>query len=426
MCFKNGDVRSGSADILVCGFAGHSCPAFRLLGSGNWKVATTRRLESLRYAINVNALIACLLLAGGLAVKAQDSLPVATNLWSVRLAKLDNSGSAPALAPDGTLYAGTFDGTLAAVSSTGELKWRFKTGCEIQSSPAIGDDGTLYVGSRDWHLYALTPAGKLKWKFATDGWVDSSPAIAADGTIYFGSWDKTFYSLNPDGSLKWKFKTDGIVDSSPAIAADGTIYFGSHDRKLYALKPDGTVRWKFETGGEIVSSPAIGEGGVIYFSSLDGNLYALNPDGTERWHLHTGSWTRSSPVIDANGDVGIGQTHALHVYSNEGKELWASGSPVALDISAATAGNRFYGFLAWFKLVAMTAPDQRLWQADLQGNNLTASPTLGPDGIVYVCAGKMLYAIRPPGERLSPTNSPWPMFRGNARHTGRVAGGEGK
>ncbi len=48
---------SCSADILVCGFAGHSCPVFHPYESGDWKVARTRRLESLRYIITVYALM---------------------------------------------------------------------------------------------------------------------------------------------------------------------------------------------------------------------------------------------------------------------------------------------------------------------------------------------------------------------------------
>ena len=38
------------------------------------------------------------------------------------------------------------------------------------SSPAIGADGTIYVGSYDDNLYALTDngtSGSLKWKYAT-------------------------------------------------------------------------------------------------------------------------------------------------------------------------------------------------------------------------------------------------------------------
>jgi hypothetical protein len=41
--------RPCSADILVCGFWGLSCPVFLFLETGDWKVARTRRLESLRY-----------------------------------------------------------------------------------------------------------------------------------------------------------------------------------------------------------------------------------------------------------------------------------------------------------------------------------------------------------------------------------------
>ena len=43
---------SCSADILVCGFQGLSSPVLEL-GTGDWKVARTRRLESLRYLANV-------------------------------------------------------------------------------------------------------------------------------------------------------------------------------------------------------------------------------------------------------------------------------------------------------------------------------------------------------------------------------------
>jgi hypothetical protein len=34
------------------------------------------------------------------------------------------------------------------------VKWRFKTGGEVESSPAVAD-GVVYFGSRDGHLYAL-------------------------------------------------------------------------------------------------------------------------------------------------------------------------------------------------------------------------------------------------------------------------------
>src|SRR5262245_27854355 len=67
-----------------------------------------------------------------------------------------------------------------APPSAGILKWSFRTEGEIWSSPAIGLDGTVYVGSLDHHLYAITPAGKLKWSFETLAYIYSSPAVAGD------------------------------------------------------------------------------------------------------------------------------------------------------------------------------------------------------------------------------------------------------
>ena len=57
-------------------------------------------------------------------------------------------------------------------------------------SAAIGADGTIYVGSWDGKLYAISPYGTLKWSYTTGGSVRSAPALGADGTVYVGSEDK--------------------------------------------------------------------------------------------------------------------------------------------------------------------------------------------------------------------------------------------
>ncbi|MDP6036600.1 MAG: PQQ-binding-like beta-propeller repeat protein, partial [Verrucomicrobiota bacterium] len=53
------------------------------------------------------------------------------------------------------------------------------------------------------------------------------------------------------------------------------------------------------------------------------------------------------------------------------------------------------------------------------GNGVYSSPTIGPDGTVYVgSSDKKLYAIKTDSKGLA--KSPWPMRGQNARHTGRV------
>jgi outer membrane protein assembly factor BamB len=344
----------------------------------------------------------------------------ATRLWAFPfVAGFDNETfSTPAVAPDGTIYAGSFDGKLYAITPEGKEQWRFQAGREIKSSPAIADDGTIYFGARDHKFYALTPAGKLKWKFTTGAWLDSSPAIATDGTIYFGSWDKNFYALNPDGSLKWKFPVAGIVDSSPAIAADGTIYFGAHDKNFYALDAGGKPRWTFLTGAEITSSPAIGDDGSIYFSSTDGNLYRLKADGTEQWRYHTGSGGNGSPVLAENGNIVIAAQYKTLIISPAGALVWSLDSPYWIDETPAVALGTVCFNDSWQQLSARQPAGGELWVAHLT-NNPTSSPVISSQGQIYFCCEKYVQALQPP-VTLAPAKSSWPMFRADARHTGRV------
>ena len=343
-----------------------------------------------------------------------------TNLWAFRLPDRGTESS-PALAAAGTIYQGTFHGWLVAITPEGKLKWKFKAGREIKSSPAVGADGGVYFGARDWNLYALTPGGKLQWKFATGAWVDASPAIAADGTIYFGSWDGNFYALTPDGKLKWKFATSNSIVSSPAIAADGTIYFGSHDKIFYALTPDGKLKWKFTTGAGITSSPAIGADGAVYFSSTDGNFYAVNPDGSERWRLHTGGYTAASPVLDEAGNIYLGVNRERYSATPAGAVRWHFAGESLVD-SAATmlADGRLFTSAPWSQSGLLATDGNFLWLFPAgYGFHGAANVTL--QGVVYLSEDAWIYALHPQRHPVPLAKSPWPMWRANPQHTGRVA-----
>jgi len=341
-----------------------------------------------------------------------------TEAWHVRLGS-GQSLSSPAIAPDGTIYQGTFDGRMLALSPGGKMLWAYRTKLEIKSSPAVGDDGTIYFGTRDRKLYALTSAGKLKWEFSTGAWIDSSPAIASDGTICFGSWDKNFYALTPEGTLKWKFATSNLITASPAIASDGTIYFGSHDRFFYALAPDGTLKWKFLTGAEIDVSPSIAADGTVYFGSTDGNLYALRPDGTELWRLRTGSYTASSPVLDAEGNLYLGASRDYISAGRDGKLRWKHQTEVPIDMAELMADQgRIYLFVPWLHLGISDHAGNFDWGFQLDFNVSTA-PNISRTGTVYACDGACLYALEPSKAALL-EKSPWPMWRANPQHTGRV------
>ncbi|MCX8092395.1 MAG: PQQ-binding-like beta-propeller repeat protein [Verrucomicrobiae bacterium] len=348
----------------------------------------------------------------------------ATNLW--KAPGMWGTRSSPALGTDGTIYIGTWSGRLLALNPDGSKRWAFRTGLEMASSPAVGTDETVYIGCRDRRFYAVDRRGKLKWFFPTGGWVDASAALATDGTIYFGSWDKQFYALNPDGSKRWVFSTGGPIVSSAAIGADGTIYFGSHDRNFYALNPDGSLRWRFATGGAILSSPAIGADGAIYFSSVDGKLHALNPDGSARWHLHTGGVTGSSPVLGADGTIFISVNTNHCAVNADGtfkwvRRFWHPGPGAYGDTAAAVLANGhviFTGGDGYVMTVLHGTGDRDwVWNFWLYAPS-HSSVVVSPEGTVYAaCTGAYLYALQ---NNVPLANTPWPMFRADPQHTGRV------
>eukprot|EP01047_Picozoa_sp_COSAG01_P086292 COSAG01_NODE_19337_length_1016_cov_1.708833_1_plen_315_part_10 len=223
---------------------------------------------------------------------------------------------------DGKVYIGS-SGLFYAFTTTGQLKWTFDgsyvgntsrnpRGPGFQSSAVVGPDGTVYIGSDDGHLYAVTPMGHLKWKFATQGGISSTPALDKDGTVYVGSSDKGLYAVTSKGTLKWRFPMgDGSIFSSPALDPRyDAVYIGSDDYYLYAVNASsGKQKWKFQTGvmsGTPVrwvrSSPTISASGTVFTGTMAPFVYALDPrNGVEIWNVRTKGPVVSSVVLVPNG-----------------------------------------------------------------------------------------------------------------------------
>jgi len=105
-----------------------------------------------------------------------------------------------------------------------KLKWSFTTQLGyVRFSPAIGADGTIYVGSWDDNLYAISPDGSQKWSFTTGGKVVSSPAIGADGTIYVGSLDDNLYAITEEYDLTINWLLIGGIIAAVVVA--GLVIF---------------------------------------------------------------------------------------------------------------------------------------------------------------------------------------------------------
>jgi len=318
----------------------------------------------------------------------------------------------PAIDSDGTIYVGSMDFYMYAISNDGELKWKYATGADIWSSAAIGLDGTIYFGSKDNYLYALNPDGTQKWKFKTGDGIVSSPCIDQNGTIYFGSTDEYLYSLNPHGLLRWKFYIKGGISSSPAVSPDGTVYVGSHYGTLYAINKMGIIKWKFGVAFDnIHSSPAIGPDGTIYYCSDYYNFYAVNEDGELKWKLELGIQLDSSPAIGIDGTIYIGShygsinnTPTFYVYAinPNGTIMWkyGTGSQIASSATIGSDGTIFIGSSG--HLFALNPNGTLRWKKEISIGE--SSPSICSDGTIYVGSyGRGVYAINK-GPPLPPEN----------------------
>jgi len=359
-------------------------------------------------------------------IKPRDTL----RIWRLRLADSGSTmASSPAIGPDGTIYVGSGDSSLYAVSTDGTVRWKYATGGNVESAPTIAPDGTVYFGSDRNYVCALNPDGTLRWNYTTGSSVRSSPAIATDGTVYVGSTDHRLYAFDPNGTLKWSYLTGSTVSSSPAISADGTIYVGSYDHYLYALNPDSTLRWRYDFGDHInYASACIGADGTIYCggdrNDWSQSLYALNPNGTLNWVCSLNGDVRSSPAIGVDGTIYIGSNdYCVHALHPDGTLKWSyeTGASIRYSSPAIASDGTVYVGSSDGYLYALSPDGTLKWRYETEGI-VRSSPTIGPDGTVYFtsCDG-YLYALK----GTSPlADSPWPKFHHDLKNTGRVGGGK--
>lgn len=305
--------------------------------------------------------------------------------------------SSPAIASDGTVYAGDYNGNFVAVNTDGSIKWEVDLGSRIKySSPAIANDGTIYIGMEgDNVLHAVNPNdGSIKWSFAVGNYIRATPVVDSSGVIYVASADDYFYAINPDGTEKWKTIYGDYTAGTPAIAESvNTIYFSGktsdNTGHLIAFNmSDGTIKWdnnsrllaKTEQGGPVVATD-----GTIYLGGEDNKMIAYNPDGTEKWSFETLDRILAAPALDNDGNLYFGDTSGtFYVIDSEGETKWKQ---TKLD------------------------------------EDIRSSAAIGNNGVIYILTRNntdktgTIYALRTNATSLM--NSEWPMLSQNGKHTGR-------
>lgn len=176
---------------------------------------------------------------------------------------LDDSTSAPVIAPDGSILYGAYtrynyaQGHMMRFSSTGQFLNGFEFGWDV--TPAIYS----YVNSSGVPTYAVVT--KENHYGDVGSYCNDAKICPPDRTATDPAYPEQYFvtSLNPDLSIRWRFQNTNTLSCSRN--ADGSLSCTSDH-------PFG-FEW-------CVNAPAIDSVGRVFANSEDGNLYIVNPDGS--------------------------------------------------------------------------------------------------------------------------------------------------
>jgi len=167
-----------------------------------------------------------------------------------------------------------------------------------------------------------------------------------------------------------------------AVAENGTIYLTTTAR-LYAISPAGMLLWIYEPStGRVYGVPAVDSEGVVHISSGDG-IVAIGPNGALKWQVAV-RYFGAQPVIDSRDILYYAggcflpdeQVHPCLIAIDRGGAVsWV------YDIS---------GRITYERPSFSLAPEGVLGIGSAGG---PTSPTLGPDGMIYIGWEQTLCAI---------------------------------
>ncbi|MCU1276671.1 MAG: cell surface protein [bacterium] len=214
--------------------------------------------------------------------------------------KVNNAGSEPLIAPDGTIYVA---GSALTAIAGGKAKWQIEQAASLVGRAAVAHDGRVFV----------------------ETYVSGSPPVLR--------------AVSTTGHVDWSDLS--FSTGAPVIADDGTVYVPGSGADLISFAPDGTQMHHgiAATGALSVGPPSIGPDGTLFLVSFDSmpRLHALASPDLEEWSVTLPPWARSTrPRVDADGviylgvapsrpvDTPPGPDHAfLDAFNPDGSALWA-------------------------------------------------------------------------------------------------------
>ena len=342
-----------------------------------------------------------------------------SEIWSFETG--DRVQCSPAIAIDGSIICGSFDGFIYSLDQRGSELWRYPAGGPVYAV-AIGPDGRIFA-SGDFGICCIDPSGFLMWNNNKTGPVRACPLILPSGKLYAGSIEGIFYSIDTfSGEIADTLKADDSIVLPAAADSAGTVYFTCDDNRIYAVDDDSsglTTKWTFRVDESFSGGPVI-FGDNIY-AAAGKKVFCFSMEGSQVWNASLPSHVYPGPVVSSNGTVYAG-TWSGNIYGLE----WETGrrtgvipagavvtSTPALDI----AGSLFFG-CDDACLHCFSPSGFLLWKFETKGA-VRSSPVIGIDGTVYFGSDdNWIYAMA--GSGAGPMTDGWPQYCMNSSNNGFI------
>ncbi len=201
------------------------------------------------------------------------------------------------------VFIGTSEGNMFAFDLNGRRLYFYDAGAQIESKPAVdGPSGELYFPSVDGTVHALTESGQSKWRTKLIGTVRTQPVLTTDALYVVGENDTITALARDDGRILWTYAKEPVEEITIAghagmLLEDGRLYAAFTDGAVAAINPvDGRLFWEIETSSDIelrpgnvpqfldVDTTPVMLNGTLYVASFTAGLYALDAtSGTVEW-----------------------------------------------------------------------------------------------------------------------------------------------
>lgn len=271
---------------------------------------------------------------------------------------------------------------------SGALLWQFHVGSTLAAPPVVAPTGTTYVGTSDGTLQAITEAGTLAWSYSLEGSVAASPILDAAGRVIVATLAQRLYAFSPSGSLSYEARTPTRIVTGLVFSPRWGLLFGGQDGSVWAYGPRATPLFHVPLGAEIGATP-VPIGARTWVATSDGLV--LLDGAARRKVVPLEAKVESLSGALPDGSIGVIAGNALLLVGMDGTVRWrrpgvSHATTLGAEVFAIGSGT----------LLRLSSSGIVLSSAPL-GTKPSARPVVAPDGSVYVSGEEGVLTIVPSG-----------------------------